>query len=525
MDTGAAHFAAISRLMAATNDFLLFADPVYAGLDKSPMLFWAAALSIKIFGATTFAFKLPLFLLSALTVYATYQLARLLYGLNTARLSALVLATTQGMFLGACHAGAELMLACWIITAIWCFKAFALKQRWHFLVGGAAAVACGILTKGLIALFIPMGAFIMDWLLRRRWNKVFSPKHLLTFLIICLLLIPAAIGISQRSGLDLHAWLTTNVDNAAFEYLSGTSPAAPETTPPISSSWPASFFLMPGAFVSLLPWTLLLVVAVFLNIKKLIKRNFLLRRGREFITVGGLIATFFLLNFPFHLPVPFVVAALPLAAIATARLLRHLLLTEKFPSLAKTFTGIQTILSAFLLLAAIAIPTLMFNSSTLIIICWIIAFLLWLVISIKNKKTDRLLWTSVSGALLANLFFVNFFYASLSQFDAGCLAGRYIRQHNIPSNQVSSYHMEAPLYALDFYADETVPATAALLPQEKDSYLLLMDADLAKLDAANQPYEVVLTGALYQGKWWQPEFFDHETRHFATRAWSLVHIL
>src|ERR1044072_7165232 len=86
MDIDASQYAEISREMARSNDFLHIYDRGYDYVDKPPFLFWVTALSIKAFGATPFAYRLPTILFAFLAIYATYRLTRLLYNESVARI-------------------------------------------------------------------------------------------------------------------------------------------------------------------------------------------------------------------------------------------------------------------------------------------------------------------------------------------------------------------------------------------------------------------------------------------------------
>ena len=62
MDIDAAQYASISREMLERNSFLQIYDLGKDYLDKPPMLFWLSALSMKIFGISDWAYRLPSFI-------------------------------------------------------------------------------------------------------------------------------------------------------------------------------------------------------------------------------------------------------------------------------------------------------------------------------------------------------------------------------------------------------------------------------------------------------------------------------
>ncbi|NJM79433.1 MAG: hypothetical protein HC854_07150 [Flavobacterium sp.] len=79
MAVDAAQYAGISAEMASTNSYLEVNEFGRDYLDKPPLLFWLSSLSIKIFGATNFGYKLPSFLFLLFSFYALYHFVLLYY--------------------------------------------------------------------------------------------------------------------------------------------------------------------------------------------------------------------------------------------------------------------------------------------------------------------------------------------------------------------------------------------------------------------------------------------------------------
>ena len=66
MDNDSAHHANIALHMYLTGDYVSLVDHAGDYLDKPHLHFWLAAFSYKIFGVTSFAYKLPSFLFTIL---------------------------------------------------------------------------------------------------------------------------------------------------------------------------------------------------------------------------------------------------------------------------------------------------------------------------------------------------------------------------------------------------------------------------------------------------------------------------
>src|SRR5690606_20421347 len=138
-----------------------------------PFLFWISALGMKIFGVGNFGFKLPSILFALFAIYATYRLARLLYGEETGRMAALIFGTCQGLFLMTNDIRTDTVLMSWVITAVWLIKEWDISRKLHHLLLGCGAIAFGMMSKGPIALLVPVFCFGSDWALKREWKKFF----------------------------------------------------------------------------------------------------------------------------------------------------------------------------------------------------------------------------------------------------------------------------------------------------------------------------------------------------------------
>ncbi|HEY6976811.1 MAG TPA: glycosyltransferase family 39 protein, partial [Chitinophagaceae bacterium] len=106
-DKDAAHHANIALNMYQTHNYTNLIDRGDDYLDKPHLLFWLALMSFKIFGITSFAYRLPALLFSLLSVYSTYKLTKYLSDKTTARIAALVLATAQSLILSIMDARME----------------------------------------------------------------------------------------------------------------------------------------------------------------------------------------------------------------------------------------------------------------------------------------------------------------------------------------------------------------------------------------------------------------------------------
>lgn len=154
-------YAEIGREMAATGSWLVPHLNGFEHFQKPPLLYWATATAIGVFGANEWAARLPSALAALGTVLLTAWLGSTLFHRRAGFLAGLILLSTAGFFILARVLTPDMTLTFWITAAIACFikYAYALHGRrwaWLFFV----ALGCGFLTKGPMALIIPLSAAI-----------------------------------------------------------------------------------------------------------------------------------------------------------------------------------------------------------------------------------------------------------------------------------------------------------------------------------------------------------------------------
>ncbi|RYG51978.1 MAG: hypothetical protein EOO01_07450, partial [Chitinophagaceae bacterium] len=296
MDIDASQYAEISREMMESGSYLQIFDRGRDYLDKPPFLFWVSAISMKIFGANNFGYRLPSILFALWSLFATYRLGRLLYNEQTARAAALVLGCCQGMFLMTNDVRTDTILMSWTITAIWMIREWEVKRRLGWLLGGCASIAFGMMTKGPVALIVPVLAFSADWIFKRRWKNFFQWEYFAGIALIALLLVPMSIGLYQQydshpekvidgktgvSGLRFFYWVQS------FGRITG------------ENTWDnnAPFgFLYENMLWAFLPWILLFTVALVVSIFRLFRQRLMLKDGQEWLTTGGFILAYIALG-------------------------------------------------------------------------------------------------------------------------------------------------------------------------------------------------------------------------------------
>ena len=187
-DEGA--FCEATREMLVSGNYLmtyLNGEPRY---DKPILIYWLQALSVKLFGLSEFAFRLPSSITASLWALALYLFARRRFGAETAFWAAFFLMTSaQVTVIGKAAIADALLNLCIAVTMFSLWLYYERNDTTH-LYAAAIAMALGMLTKGPVAVLIPCAVTFLFCLIRGEWRRWFrslaAPGPILLFLAIAL---------------------------------------------------------------------------------------------------------------------------------------------------------------------------------------------------------------------------------------------------------------------------------------------------------------------------------------------------
>ena len=167
-DTSEPRYAEIARVMASSGDWITpWFEPGVPFWGKPPLAFWAQALSIRMFGLSEFAVRLPSWLAMLGVLAMVHACGRRLHGEQAARWATLVFAT---MLLPLASAGAVLtdpFLALGMTLSMVSFVLAPTDPRPLWRYGFFVGLAIGLLAKGPLTLVLVAGALV-PWML---WHR------------------------------------------------------------------------------------------------------------------------------------------------------------------------------------------------------------------------------------------------------------------------------------------------------------------------------------------------------------------
>ena len=185
-------YAAIARAMTETHDWVtprLWGTPWF---EKPVLYYWAAGISMRVFGVREFSARLPSALAALLAVVAIKWTALRSYGIGAAWYSVLMLSTSVAM-IGFSRAASPDMLFAGLLTAAMAFACEMLQKprpgpilraAFGFFLGAA------VLAKGPAAIILAGGATLLWAALAGQWRALFRFLHPLVIAVFCATALP-----------------------------------------------------------------------------------------------------------------------------------------------------------------------------------------------------------------------------------------------------------------------------------------------------------------------------------------------
>ena len=258
-------YGEIAREMVQTGDWLVPHIWYVPHLDKPPITYWCVALSFKLFGVSEWSLRLPLALAGLSGAWATWLLALSIAGRGSARWSVLILSVSILYVAMARMLTTDIFLTqfvAWSLYFFWrgwrCLDA--LTDDDEYVRGGAgkrfigwqaamwAALSGGFLTKGPIALAIPLAAVAgLLWFRRRDSTR----RNML--------ILGTAVGLSVFVLLALPWYLMVfKAEPGSYRFMVVDQVIGHATGGGAKNRAKPFFFFFGILAIGFLPWTLLL---------------------------------------------------------------------------------------------------------------------------------------------------------------------------------------------------------------------------------------------------------------------------
>ena len=243
-------YAEISRWMVVSGDWLAPRLDGMPFFHKPPLLHWLQALVFQALSAHPWTARLVTVGHACVMLWAVHRGTSHMGASHLAGRATLILGSSLAILIGGQYINHDILVACWIGVAIWCFAAAlhrpgppqAALARWGFV-----ACALGVLSKGLIGLALP-GLVLVLWVLwTQQLQRVLRLPWLSGALVFCLLTLPWFILADQRYP-------------GVLEYLFGTQQFTRYTATGFNNVHPWWFYGVALALLAI-PWSWVLPMA------------------------------------------------------------------------------------------------------------------------------------------------------------------------------------------------------------------------------------------------------------------------
>ena len=185
-------YVGVAWEMLRSGDWIVPTEDGLPFFHKPPLFYWLCAASMQVFGVNDWAPRLAPLFAGLLGAAGLYGVGRRWLGEQSARWTMLVLLTEPFFFAGAQFANLDMLVAAFIALAIILAGHAALLMRLGeahrgALLGAWAAMAFGVLAKGLIGIALP-GLVVLAWLVatgqHRTILRLLSPTGIAVFALI-----------------------------------------------------------------------------------------------------------------------------------------------------------------------------------------------------------------------------------------------------------------------------------------------------------------------------------------------------
>lgn len=448
-------YASIAKTMAETNNFSDLYNNGRDWLDKPHFPFWIAALSFKLFGISTWSYKLPAIIFVLLGARYTWLFAIRLYG-NTsiAQYSVLILLTAQHIILSNMDVRAEPYLTALLIASLYHFHRSWTEKLLIQILWGSLFAACAVMTKGVFVLITIGAAVVGHLLVTKNAKEIIHWRWLLAAFCILLFITPELYALYLQ--FDRHPekliFDTHGVSGIKFFFWDSQFGRF-FNTGPIKGAGDPSFFLHTTLW-AFLPWSLLLYPAIYTWIKAFVQKKGV---QEGYLITGGLV-TFLLFSLSqFQLP-HYLNIVFPFFSILTADYIYRLQHTKIF----------ERVQYAIVILILIALPLLQFfvqpaiHVGTIMVLICLLLLLIFLPRLFHLPIKEIVMGRMVVLVVLLNVYLNLVFYPEIVQYQAGTYAGRYINQQykNIPAYHLQSrfntpyqFYTQMPVTTIDALSD------------------------------------------------------------------------
>ena len=442
LEPDGALYATIAKNMAQSGDFVKLMMEGNDWLDKPHFPFWITAISFKLFGINSFAYKLPGLLFWLAGIYYTYAFANKLYNKQTAQWAVLIYISVEHLILSNNDVRAEPFLTGQMIGAAYYYYLAYRNNKFKHYLAGSLLLAFAIMTKGIFIACMVMAGFVIEWIIKKDWKQFLNYRWWLSIIMVLVFILPELITLYLQ--FDQHpeklVFGQHNISGVRFFFWDSQFGRFLNNGPIKGSG--DKFFFFHTLLWAFLPWSVILYLLVgssLKNYKTIISKN------GNYICSGISLAGFLVFSLSrFQLP-HYTNILYPFFAIVVA----NWLLNGKHNGLLKAITYSQNTLYYFLFAACIGLIFLV-NLPYKVPAIVMLALLAFTIVRLfPDNSLQHVITRSFGAIMVVNLFLNALFYPTLFQYQCGNAAAGYLNEQH--PDHVYMFNNVSSEYAFQFY--------------------------------------------------------------------------
>lgn len=512
LEPDAALYASIAKNMVLDNNYIELYVMQKDWLDKPHFPFWITALFFKVFGISTWSYKLPAILFIYLAAWYTYKFVKDRYGKERIALWAtLIFLTAQHILLSNNDVRAEPYLTGLIMGCFYHFYKAHKDESFLHLLYGSIFAGCAVMTKGMFALFPIAGAFAGHFIITKQWKALFHWRWVLAAILTFICFIPELITLYIQ--FDLHpekvVFGEQNVSGIKFFFWDSQFGRF-FNTGPIKGKGDI-FFFFHTLLWAFLPWSVLLYAAIIRQIQTKGRKN------QEWYTLCGALFLFLIFSLSkFQLP-HYLNIVFPFFSIITAAFIYYVQSSKGIRWMQYT----QYVIIGLLLAALPLLHFLLLKPEGNYVFPWMIisillAGVIYVPYGIRIYPKFDLITRSAFAILAVNIYVNLIFYPEIMKYQAGKTVAEYLN-HNYPGQPVvQTYKYRS--FALDFYLNERVQYVDSLSVMDtlkyKDYLLYIAKEDVNDVVTDSTPVFKHFHISKLNGKFLNPKTRNAQLRDF-----------
>lgn len=196
-------------------------------------------------------------------IYFSYRLGKQLFSEETGKWAALMVGTSQIFFLYFFDFHTDSVLQTGVVLALWQLAAYLQNRKWINFIFGFIGIGLAMFSKGPVGAVLPFFAVLGYLFYQKDFRQLFHPKWVLGLPIVLIIISPSLIHLYNSFGfVGLKFYFITN----NFGRITGS----------YAGSSTDYFFYVHTLLWAFLPWTIIVVAAIYSTLK-----DWILKEGKS----------------------------------------------------------------------------------------------------------------------------------------------------------------------------------------------------------------------------------------------------